>query len=129
MQHAKSIQQWFKDERRGSLMLPEGWYGRAYDSQPSLTSVDESNESLTLILEKKLNLHFDGFKAVERQNHDLVFGPYEKFRFEWESFGNDGAHGTKEYRGGEVKIVAAKSKKISVNPRSHNNGCGRDIGY
>ena len=107
MQFKDIIQQWFKDEWGGSLILPDGWYGRPYDSQLSLTAVDESGNSMTLVLQKKLKLHFEGLTAVERHNRDLVIGPFGRLRFEWESFGNDGSHGVKDYQSGEVKIVAA----------------------
>jgi hypothetical protein len=101
------IQQWFKDEWGGSLMLPDGWFGRPYDNQHALTSVNESDDALTLILDKKIALRFEGLKLVEKRNHELVFGPFNTLRFEWEGFGNDGAHGIKEYRDGDVKIVSS----------------------
>ncbi|MHB1530020.1 MAG: hypothetical protein ACYCXT_11450 [Acidiferrobacteraceae bacterium] len=107
MLFADIIQQWFKDEWGGGLVLPDGWYGRPYDSQLSLTSVAESGDTLTLVLQKKLTLHFRGVKAVERRNRDLVIGPFDRLRFEWESFGDDGSHGAKDYQSGEAKIVVA----------------------
>jgi hypothetical protein len=107
MRFTDVIQQWFKDEWGGSLMLPDGWYGRPYDSQLSLTSVDETGDTMTLVLQKKLRLHFEGLKAVERRNRDLVIGPFDRLRFEWNSFGDDVSRGVKDYQFGEVTIVAA----------------------
>src|SRR5277367_6074660 len=95
-------QRWFKDEWRGTLLLPDGWYGRPYDNQHALTSIEESGESLTVVLDRKPTLHFDGLKEIRVQERDLVFGPFEKLRFDWESFGTDGKRGAKEYRSGEV---------------------------
>jgi hypothetical protein len=107
MRFTNIIQQWFKDEWGGSLMLPDGWFGRPYDNQHALTSVDESGDALTLVLDKKLTLHFEGLKSVEKRNRELVFGPFDTLRFEWKSFGNDGASGVKEYQDGEAKIISA----------------------
>ena len=107
MRFTDIIQEWFRDELGGSLMLPDGWYGRPYDSQLSLTSVDEFRDTVTLVLQKKLRLHFEGLRAVERRNRDLVLGPFDRLRFEWESFGDDGSHGVKGYQSGEARIVAA----------------------
>jgi len=44
-----------------------------------------------------------GSRAAEKR--ELTFGPFEKLRFDWESFGTDGRRGTKEYHAGEVKIL------------------------
>ena len=105
MSFTNTVQQWFKDEWGGSLFLPDGWYGRPYDNQHALTSVEESGSALTIVLDRKLTLHFEGLKSVKAHKRELTFGPFEKLRFDWESFGTDGGHGTKEYQGGEVKVL------------------------
>jgi hypothetical protein len=105
MSFKNTIQRWFKDEWGGSLLLPDGWYGRPYDNQHSLTSVDELRDTLTVILDRKLTLRFEGLKSVKAEKRELTFGPFEKLCFDWESFGTDGKRGTKEYQTGEVKIV------------------------
>jgi hypothetical protein len=105
MSFTNTIQRWFKDEWGGSLFLPDGWYGRPYDNQHSLTSVEESTDTLIVILDRKLTLRFEGLKSVEAEKRELTFGPFEKLRFDWESFGTDGKRGTKEYQTGEVKIL------------------------
>lgn len=105
MSFAKTVQDWFKDEWGGSLLLPDGWYGRPYDNQHALTCVEESGDTLTIVLDRKLTLRFEGLKSVKAQKRELTFGPFEKLRFDWESFGTDGGRGTKEYRNGEVKIL------------------------
>jgi len=110
MRFTNIIQQWFKDEWGGSLMLPDGWYGRPYDSQHALTSIDELDDVLTLVLSKKLTLRFNGLKLVTNRDHNLVFGPFDTLRFEWEGFGNDGTQGFKEYRMGEAKIMRAPGR-------------------
>lgn len=105
MNFTNTIQRWFKDEWGGSLLLPDGWYGRPYDNQHALTSVEESGETLTIVLDQKLMLRFEGLKSVKAQKRELIFGPFEKLRFDWESFSTDGKRGSKEYQAGEVKIL------------------------
>jgi hypothetical protein len=99
------IQQWFKDEWGGSLLLPDGWYGRPFDNQHSLTSVEEMDETLIMVLDQKLRLRFDGLKAVQAKKGELTFGPFDRLHFEWESFGTDGKRGVKDYQVGEMKIL------------------------
>ena len=105
MSFTSTVQQWFKDEWGGSLLLPDGWYGRPYDNQHALTSVEESGTTLIIVLDRKLMLRFDGLKSVKVHNRELVLGPFEKLRFDWERLGTDGKRGTKEYEAGEVKIL------------------------
>jgi len=52
---------------------------------------------LTIVLDRRLTLRFDGLKSIKARKSELVFGPFEKLRFDWASFGTDGRHGTKEY--------------------------------
>jgi hypothetical protein len=107
MDFTSTIQHWFKDAWGGSLCLPDGWYGRPYDNQHALTSIDESGSTLTIILDRKLTLHFEGLKSVEARKGELVFCQFDKFRFDWETYGADAKRGSKEYRTGEVRIVSA----------------------
>ena len=107
MRFANIIQKWFKDEWGGSLVLPDGWYGRPYDSQHAVTSIDEWGESLVVILDRKLTLRFEGLKSVEVRKRELVFGPFDELRFEWEAYGTGDERGVMEYRTGEVRIVPA----------------------
>ena len=107
MRFADIIQKWFKDEWGGSLVLPDGWYGRPYDNQHSLTSIDELGEALTLVLDQMLTLRFENLKSVEVRNRELVFGPFDRFRFECEAYDTGEQHDVKEYQAGEVKIVPA----------------------
>ena len=105
MSFTNTVQQWFKDEWGGSLFLPDGWYGRPYDNQHALTSVEESGNVLTIVLDRKLTLRFEGLKSVKAQKRELTFGPFEKLRFDWESFEADAKRGIKEYQDGKVKII------------------------
>jgi hypothetical protein len=107
MSFTSAVQRWFSDERGGSLFLPDGWYGRPYDNRHALTSVEGSGSTLTVVLDEKLTLRFEGLKSVKAQKRELTFGPFEKLRFDWEGFGADGKRGTREYQTGEARIVSA----------------------
>lgn len=106
MKFTNIVQQWFKDEWGGSLLLPDGWYGRPYDNQHSLTAIEETGEMLTITLDRKLTLRFEGLKSVETRKLELVFGQFDKLSFAWEAFGAEGKRGIKEYLSGEAKIVS-----------------------
>jgi len=111
MSFKDTIENWFNEEWGGSLLLPDGWYGRPYDNQHALTSIDDAGEVLTVILDRKVTLQFKGLKSVEARKGELVFGPFDKLRFDWETYGTDIKRGTKEYRTGEAKIVSAPGIK------------------
>ena len=100
------VQKWFEDEWGGSLMLPDGWFGRPYDNQHLLSSITESGGVFTVILDQNLVLRFKGLKFVRPGNRELVFGPFDHLRFEWEP-AEGGKRLTNVYQGGEVKIVSA----------------------
>jgi len=103
---ATIVQQWFNARFGGSLFLPDGWYGRPYDNQHMLTSIDENGDDLSMTLDNRLTLHFKGLQAVTPTARELIFGPFAKLRFEWDSV--EGGHRqTKEYDNGEVRIVLA----------------------
>jgi hypothetical protein len=108
MTFASTVQHWFEKEWGGSLLLPDGWYGRPYDNQHALTSVDQNGGTLTVVLDGKLTLDFEGLKSVEARAGELVFGSFEKLIFHWESYGPHTSKGSKEYRSGAAKIVAGR---------------------
>lgn len=101
------IQQWFKEEWGGSLVLPDGWYGRPYDSQHSLTAVEHTDRALIVVLDDVLKLRFTGLKLIEDRPEGLAFGPFSCLVFEWESFGKSKQRGIRRYHSGEVKIMRA----------------------
>jgi hypothetical protein len=103
-----TIQTWFDTEWGGSMVLPDGWFGRPYDNQHALTSVQQNGSSLILVLDEILHLHFEGLQAVRVGEHELVFGPFDKLRFEWTPYGG-GKLTTQEYLTGEVKIVSPEA--------------------
>src|SRR5215213_70194 len=73
MEHGRMIERWFKEELGGTLVLPDGWYGRPYDNVHTLTKLDETADSLTLALDHKLSLHFEGLERVEARAMERLF--------------------------------------------------------
>lgn len=106
MQFEEIVQRWFDEEWSGSLLLPDGWYGRPYDNQHRLTSMNELEGVLSVTLDENLTLHFEGLRAVEARKEELVFGPFDKLRFVCGSFGSDGKCEAKEYFAGAVRILS-----------------------
>jgi uncharacterized protein (TIGR00290 family) len=101
------IRSWFAKQKGGSLILPDGWYGRPYDNQHALTAVNESSGDLAICLDGRLALRFQGLKSVESTEEALIFSSFERLVFDWVSAGMSSSRGRREYKGGEVKIVSA----------------------
>ena len=100
------VQQWFNAKFGGSLLLPDGWYGRPHDNQHMLTSIDENGDDLSVTLDNRLTLRFKGLQTVIPTDRELIFGPFRRLCFEWNRIGEK-RRLTKEYDSGEVKIVTA----------------------
>lgn len=104
----KTVQTWFETEWGGSMVLPDGWFGRPYDNQHMLTSVQQDGDKLIIVLDEILRLEFEGLDSVQTGKHELIFGPFNKLRFEWTPYGG-GKLTTQEYHAGEVKIVSPEA--------------------
>jgi hypothetical protein len=102
-----AIRGWFEKEWGGSLVLPDGWFGRPYDNQHALTSYEDSGEEIALCLDDHLLLTFYGLSNVAQEGRDLVIGPFERLSFEARPYGGGNAAQRKEYQGGTVKLIAA----------------------
>jgi hypothetical protein len=106
MTFERTIRDWFDKEWGGSLILPDGWFGRPYDNQHSLTSCEESAGKLSLGLDDHLRFTFYGLSNVSVEGRDLVIGPFERLLFEARPYGG-GVVQNKEYNGGAVKLLIA----------------------
>lgn len=104
MTYRKIIGEWFAAEGGGSLVLPDGSYGRPYDNIHMLTSIDETEDGLALVLDGCLKLFFERLKLVECVDRNLVFSKFDRCFFEWNGIGTKGD--AKEYQSGQVKLVA-----------------------
>ena len=103
---ATLIRSWFEKELGASLVLPDGWFGRPYDNQHSLTSLTEANGVLELVLDDRLRLRFEGPGSVDVTAEGLIFKGFTNVEFLWRPFGG-GAQTSKTYDAGEVKLVTA----------------------
>jgi hypothetical protein len=101
-----TIQDWFKHSHGGSLMLPNGWFGRPYDNIHRLTSVSLAEDLLTVSLDDGwLILRFGGIQEVYEDQRDLVFSGFHRLDFDWKEYGNNELH-SESFSAGVVKIVA-----------------------
>jgi hypothetical protein len=104
MSYAQLVRQWFGREKRGGLVLPDGWYGRPYDNLHTLVSINEETGALAIDLDVGLMLHFTGLRSLQPRGRDLVFSKFDRLHFKWRGIGSPG--GTKDYSGGEVTLVS-----------------------
>jgi hypothetical protein len=104
-QAAGSIKKWFADSIGGSLLFPDGWYGRPHDNIHQLTNlVEEPNNAILIVLDKVLKLRFVGVAYIKLDPNQIAIG-FTQLKVEWEGFGHPEMHGIKEYRSGELRIV------------------------
>jgi hypothetical protein len=101
------IQQWFDEFIGGTLLLPDGWYGRPYDNQHALTHIEQYGSRLAIELDHRLRLQFECVESVEVKGSELVIGPFKKLKFEAEGHGAAKVIRATEYSDGQVRIVAS----------------------
>ena len=99
------IQEWFSQRFGGGLVLPNGWFGRPYDSVHQLSALQVSSDSLLLTLDNgQLVLKFDGIPVIDATHAELVFSGFRSLRFDWKEYGSNKAH-TDCFESGVVKII------------------------
>lgn len=101
----EQVRHWFST-RQGSLLLPDGWYGRPYDNLHSLTSINIRDGNLQLILDDKLTLLFVNPSDIEFNDNELVFTRFDKLAFTVINLSDKTVEKNREYYGGIVKILA-----------------------
>lgn len=102
MSFETTIRKWFTIHVGGSLVLPDGWYGRPYDNQQTLVSISEEPRRLTLVLASpSVSLSFEGLRSINEGIDEIVFASFDKLVFESENTG------TRVYSNGIVKVVSA----------------------
>ena len=95
------IRLYFLRHRRCHVKLPDGWFGRPYDSYYSLVKVEIDDDTLTIELTFSLRLIFRGIPELESKADGLHLTDFDTFIFEG---GKDGVHNDK-YTSGEVHLV------------------------
>jgi len=100
-----TVKNWFKREWGGSLLLPNGWFGRPYDNQHQLTRFELNNEDWMLLLDNNLSLKFSNLGVVDDKLSELWFTGYEKCLFTWKA--SDTVKGEELFTFGTVKIIGS----------------------
>lgn len=67
---AKKVEGYFSKHRRASLVLPDGWYGRPFDSLFSLTRAEDTANGLRIEIEGGRQLIFQGDLNVVKTSFD-----------------------------------------------------------
>jgi hypothetical protein len=68
---AEAIQRWFHKYHGGSLLLPDGWYGRPYDNIHTLSEIHSSKNELRLILDDCMIITFEGEPDIRQLNDGI----------------------------------------------------------
>ena len=98
------IQTWFDRELGGSLMLPDGWFGRSYDNIYHLKYITCDNDVITVALDNDISLNFDRLGSVKDNKNELIFDSFKKCSFLWRK---DSGSIKKEFFSGQVKIISS----------------------
>ena len=77
LENQRAVESWFEINHCGGLILPDEWYGRPFDSQHHLTSVQSRDGFLKLFVDDDdVILTFQGLLKVRTECRDLVLGPF-----------------------------------------------------
>lgn len=106
MDHAAMIVFWFRLYRGGSLLLPDGWYGRPMDSLHQLSSISWTKDTLAVVLDGAIRLTFQALEGVRFVGGELIIGPAKELRFDPIEDGVVVPGPGVRYAGGVAKIVA-----------------------
>jgi hypothetical protein len=69
----KIVKDWFQSKGGGSLITPEGWFGRPYDNIHMLTYIEVRPNKVILELDEHLYLIFSDLKSVNTTDTELCF--------------------------------------------------------
>jgi hypothetical protein len=101
-----TVENWFKREWGGSIIFPDGWFGRPYDNQHQLTQFNQTHQNIQIILDDRLVITFIDLESIKDEGDQLVFRGFIKCVFTWIEYGSNKEH-LAEYFAGEVKIISA----------------------
>lgn len=103
--HMEIAKRWFK-HHSGSLLLPDGWFGRPYDNQHTLSTMQMKDDLFEVLLDDgKGVLSFYGLGSIWVEGKDLVFGRFNRAEFRY--LATEGIRGgiVRTYLSGEVRFV------------------------
>lgn len=99
------IESWFRATGGGSLVLPDGWFGRPYDNIHRLTFLAIRPLWLILELDERLLLTVREPATVQQRDGELVISGFASCVLDRKEYGGERGY-VKSYAGGEVKLVA-----------------------
>ncbi len=102
---SKIIQDWFTKAGGPSLVLPDGWFGRPFDNQHTLTYLQQRPHKLLLELDDQLLLIFTDLRSAQVVGRDLVLAGFAQCVFDWQEYSSLAPHAT-IYRAGEVRFCS-----------------------
>jgi hypothetical protein len=97
---SQTIGRWFEAHRVASVILPDGWYGRPYDNQHSLTRLTTDGAVVRLVLDGSISLELRTIEKVDVEGHRLSVGPCAEMTFQ----SPDGQ--VRKYEDGIITFVA-----------------------
>lgn len=104
---AAAVREWFGAVAYAGLVLPDGWFGRPYDSLLPLTDVQVLDDGLLVELDDRLRLTFRGDLACAADGEDgadLAISA-TAIAFGWREHGSDRPR-SDAYDGGTVRLVS-----------------------
>lgn len=105
MKKEKIIQSWFDDKGGGSLITPEGWFGRPYDNFHQLTFLLIRPNKVIVELDEQLYLIFSDLQSVYIKDSNLFFENFSQCTFDWQEYENLKPHNS-IFKSGTIKIVS-----------------------
>jgi len=106
-----TISKWFEIAEVGGITLPDGWFGRPYDTLCRLTFLQVRPHKLLLELDEQILLIFTEAKTVYVKSSELVVKDFEQLVFDWQEFGSLQPHAT-IYKSGIVKFIPPIGVKV-----------------
>lgn len=102
---AAEIELWFRITKGGSLMLPDGWFGRPFDNIHRLTFVAARPLWLIIELDERLLLTLREPSTVLGSDEELVIAGFSACVLDRKEYEGDRGY-AKLYSGGEIRFVA-----------------------
>ena len=102
---ARSIEEFFDDHSVAGLILPNGWFGRPYDSFHRLSACTVEDDTMRVELDGRLNLSFAGDRLVAVSGRDgLTVRGYDTVAWDWHPYDTLDQH-HEVFSAGEVTFV------------------------
>lgn len=98
MKSNEIVKEWVNKRRAFYFFLPDGPYGRPFDSQYLIEKIEEASDGFKIFLSDDLMIHFIGNTTIEEAGCNLLIKNFNYCIFE------NNEHKTKKYNQGEVVL-------------------------